>query len=341
MIPANAPNAHCPEQAQEAPWQSELRHACRDLDALLAHLGLSRDDFPQGLDPRPDFPLRVPWPFVARMRPGDPMDPLLRQVLPLAEERRAVDGFVTDPVGDGAAQALPGLLHKYHGRILLTVTGACGVHCRYCFRRHFPYAEANPGTGHLAATRDYLLQHPEVQEVILSGGDPLSLPDSRLETLIRALEDIPHLSRLRLHTRQPVVLPSRVTDGLVQMLESTRLRPVVVVHINHAQEIDATLGMALARLRKAGVALYNQAVLLAGVNDTLAAQQALAEKLFDSGVQPLYVHLLDRVSGAAHFEVAEDEAVALFERLRGRLPGYLMPRLVREEPGAHAKLPRA
>ena len=283
------------------------------------------------------FPVRVPHEYVARMRKGDARDPLLLQVLPTADEDRAVLGFVADPVGDAAAMRAPGVIHKYRGRVLLTLTGACAVHCRYCFRRHFPYADANPAPGEWRAAWDYIAAHVDVSEVILSGGDPLSVADARLADLLERLDAIPHLRRLRIHTRLPVVLPARVTEGLIALLARSRLRPVMVLHINHAQEIDAHLRAAFARLRDAGVSLLNQSVLLSGVNDTEEALAELSEALFDAGVLPYYLHQLDRVAGAHHFAVSDVQALTLIERLRGRLPGYLVPRLARETAGHPSK----
>jgi EF-P beta-lysylation protein EpmB len=271
------------------------------------------------------------------MRQGDPADPLLRQVLPLAEECQAVEGFGLDPVGDLAAHKAPGVLHKYQGRVLLTATGACAIHCRYCFRRHFPYAEANASAEHWREAVNYVTARPDVQEVILSGGDPLTLSDRRLAEFVRTIEDIPHVERLRLHTRLPVVLPERVTQELCAWLSGTRLKTVVVIHANHAQELDATTRAACARIADSGATLLNQSVLLRGVNDSVAALAQLSEGLFAAGVLPYYLHLLDRVQGAAHFDVSECVARQLMAGLNARLPGYLVPRLVREQPGAPGK----
>jgi EF-P beta-lysylation protein EpmB len=322
---------------QTPAWQQELARAISDPAELLAALHLDPAWLPAAQAAARLFPLRVPRGFVARMRRGDPRDPLLRQVLPLAEEHLAAPGFSTDPVGDLAAMASPGVLHKYQGRVLLTATGACAVHCRYCFRRHFPYTESSAGTDHWQAALDYLAQEASLREVILSGGDPLTLSDRRLAEFIRAAAGIAHLERLRIHTRLPVVLPERITPELVRTLSSTRLSTVVVIHANHANEIDDAVIEALARLRAAGVTLLNQSVLLRDVNDSAGALVALSETLFAAGVLPYYLHLLDRVQGAAHFEVPEDEARALMQQLTSRLPGYLVPRLVREIAGAPAK----
>src|SRR5690606_30184537 len=245
---------------------------------------------------------------------------------------------VADPVGDLQAMAGHGVLHKYHGRVLLVATGACAVHCRYWFRRHFPYAEANAAAGQWEAALRYIGSRPEISEVILSGGDPLVLNDRRLSELAHALADIPHLRRLRIHSRLPIVLPSRVDERLLDWLAGTRLSPVLVVHANHPHELDAEVADAAARLRARGVTLLNQTVLLAGANDDPEVLIALSERLFECGIQPYYLHALDRVQGAGHFQ-ADAELPALMQALRARLPGYLVPRPVREEPGQPAKTP--
>ncbi len=320
-------------------WQRELSRAITDPAELLAALGLGMENLPAAQAAARLFGLRVPRGFVARMRPRDPQDPLLRQVLPLGEECLAAEGFNQDPVGDRAAMVTPGVLHKYQGRVLLTVTGACAVHCRYCFRRHFPYQDANPSANHWRETLDYIAADDSIDEVILSGGDPLVLSDPRLAALAESLAEIPHVKRLRLHTRLPIVLPERVNEALLAWLGATRLAPIVVVHANHANEIDESVRAGLARLRKGGVTLLNQSVLLRGVNDDVDALCALSKTLFDAGVLPYYLHLLDRVQGAAHFEVDEGAARRLHAGLNARLPGYLVPRLVREVPGMPGKVP--
>ena len=271
------------------------------------------------------------------MVPGDSGDPLLRQVLPLDAEFQAAPGYGTDPVGDGAAMTVPGVLHKYHGRVLLTATGACAVHCRYCFRRHFPYNEAQAAAAHWQAALDYIRADASIAEVILSGGDPLSLSDRRLQEFVVQLDDIAHVRRLRVHTRVPVVIPARVDSALCAWLRATRLATVIVVHVNHANEIDAAVVAAFAALAAAGARLFNQSVLLHGVNDDVTALAALSERLFAAGVTPYYLHVLDKVAGAAHFAVAPAQAQALHRDLAARLPGYLVPRLVREDAGAAAK----
>jgi EF-P beta-lysylation protein EpmB len=304
---------------------------------LLALLGLP--DEPGSCSAAALFGLRVPRGFIARMRPGDRHDPLLLQVLPVARETEAVAGFSADPLGEAAAMATPGLLHKYAGRVLLTLTGACGVHCRYCFRRHYPYAEANPAGRQWEQARDYIAAHADIHEVILSGGDPLSLSDARLAALADELAAIPHVRRLRIHSRLPVVVPERITDELLAWLGGGRLRPVLVIHANHPNEIDTQVAKALRRVVSAGIPLLNQSVLLHGVNDDLESLCALSETLFTAGALPYYLHQLDPVQGAAHFAVGSDQARALLAGLRTRLPGYLVPRLVREEAGAPGKTP--
>lgn len=331
MIPRTEVLQHTPA------WQQALAKAIQSPRELLELLELDQKIPVAGHPAAQHFPLRVPHGFVARMTKGDPHDPLLRQVLPVDEEGRLAPGYSTDPLEEIDAMPVPGLLHKYAGRVLLTLTGACGVHCRYCFRRHFPYGDANPSPDRWQQALDYIASRDDVHEVLLSGGDPLSLSDRRLADLADGLNAIPHLKRLRIHTRMPVVLPERVDAALLGWLSDSRLTKVMVIHANHANEMDAKVRAAMTALRETGVQLLNQAVLLRGVNDRVRDQVALAETLFDSGVLPYYLHLLDRVQGAAHFEVPEPEARQLLHALQGCLPGYLVPRLAREEPDAPAK----
>ena len=320
-------------------WQQTWRDAVRDPRELLAMLGL--DALADGLSDAAaeQFPLRVPRGFVARMRHGDPTDPLLRQVLPVLEEDRIVPGFGLDAVGDGAARRGGGVIHKYNGRALLIATGSCAVHCRYCFRRHYPYAEDTAAAAGWQEAVALIADDTSIHEVILSGGDPLSLADHKLAELTDALRGIPHLRRLRIHTRLPIVLPERVDAGLLAWLRGLPWPVAVVVHANHANEFDAAVDAALTALRDAGSTLLNQAVLLRGVNDSVEALAALCERGHAAGVLPYYLHQLDRVAGAAHFEVGDAEALALHAALAARLPGYLVPRLVREVAGAPGKTP--
>lgn len=318
-------------------WQKQLVEAVKTVDELLSILGLCESDVRVSKIAGREFPLRVPRSFITRMRPGDPRDPLLLQVLPTAREEEVIPGFGSDPLAESRATPVPGLLHKYRGRALLITTGSCAIHCRYCFRRHFPYSEHRP-QGYRAAM-EYLRSTPEIDEVILSGGDPLAMSDRNLSELAAELETIPHLQRLRIHSRLPVVLPSRVDEHLLQWLTGGRLAPILVIHANHPREIDAEVAAALGRLREAGIVLLNQTVLLRGVNDSSRDLSDLSKNLFAAGVLPYYLHLVDRVRGAAHFEVHEDEARALVRKLLQELPGYLVPRLVREIPGASTKVP--
>lgn len=321
------------------PWQQILANAVRDPAVLLEQLKLPVTLLPAAQQAARQFPLRVPASFLARMEVGNPDDPLLRQVLPLHAEMDVYADDAIDPVGDQAAMVAPGVLHKYTGRVLLVVTGACAIHCRYCFRRHFPYAEANPGSQQWRPALEYIARNPSITEVILSGGDPLSMSDARLAELVEQLQSIPHLQRLRVHTRLPVVIPERITDSLLAWLTGGRLKPVLVLHINHPNEIDAILREALQRLRQQQVVLLNQAVLLKGVNDDTTTLVTLSEQLFAAGILPYYLHQLDRVQGARHFEVEPTRARALQAELRQRLPGYLVPLLVQEISGMDAKLP--
>jgi len=320
-------------------WQQALADAITNPAELLELLGLDRDLLPGMQAAARDFPLRVPRGFAARMRRGDPSDPLLLQVLPGAVELVPAPGFGVDPVGELDSRQGHGLLHKYSGRSLLIATGACAIHCRYCFRRHFPYPDETASSHSWQGAIDQLKSDASVQEVILSGGDPLSLSDRRLSQLTTALAEIPHVRRLRIHTRQPIVLPERVDGGLLGWLDSIPLQKVIVLHANHAREIDGTVVKACRDLAGTGTMLLNQSVLLAGVNDTAEALADLSEALIAAGVLPYYLHVLDRVSGASHFDVPESVACDLVGQLVARLPGFLVPKLVRELPGKPSKTP--
>jgi len=331
MIPTSLPSRQPPA------WQQALQDAVTDPAELLALLGLG----PEWLEPSRAaarrFPLKVPRGFVDRMRRGDPSDPLLLQVLPLGAELEEVEGYVTDPVGDLKAKAGPGLLHKYQGRALLVTTGACAIHCRYCFRRHFPYDEENASRAGFAPALDAIRADRSISEVILSGGDPLTLSDRRLTALFDGLRSIPQVRRVRIHSRLPIVLPERIDTTFLETWSALPLQKVVVVHANHAREIDDAVRHAIAGLRAADTTLLNQTVLLRGINDRVSDLVELSETLFDAGVLPYYLHLLDRVAGAAHFDLPLEDAQRLAGDLAAHLPGYLVPRLVREEPGAPAK----
>lgn len=320
-------------------WKNALSTAIRDPAELLALLELPDELLPAAYKAAESFPLRVPRDYLTRIEKGNVEDPLLRQVLPLGEELIETSGFNCDPVGDAHASVQPGLLHKYHGRVLLTLTGGCAIHCRYCFRRHFPYGEENPGRDGWQGVVDYLKKHPEVDELILSGGDPLLLDTPQLKRLTDQLLTLPQLKRLRLHSRLPLVLPERVDQALIDWLTYLPWQPVLVIHTNHPNELGEEQHLALMQLKQAGLTLLNQSVLLRGINDSADTLHQLSEKLFSCGVLPYYLHQLDRVSGAAHFEVNDKRARQLLQTLQTTLPGYLVPRLVRELSGEPNKQP--
>ena len=318
-------------------WQTALANAIKDPKELLAQLGLTDRLTAIDATALKQFPLRVTQSYINKMRHGDPLDPLLRQVFPLIDEDITDDNFVTDPVGDQLAITSPGILQKYHGRALLLTTGACAIHCRYCFRRHFPYNDSNPLASQWQQTLTTLQQDESLNEVILSGGDPLALSDQKLTQMVAELEKIPHIKRLRIHTRLPVVLPERINADLLAWIKSTRFQVVMVIHANHSQELTQPEADALEALAQAKVQLLNQAVLLKGVNDSVEALTMLSERLIDVGVLPYYLHLLDPVAGAGHFDVSEELGIALIKQLRTKLSGYLVPRLVREQQGENSK----
>jgi len=316
-----------------ADWQFELANAITSVDELLYELELEQSE--NRLVRQSAFRLLVPRAYVKKMQKGNADDPLLMQVLPVAAENIA-SGF-TDPVGDLNAMATPGLLHKYQGRALLVTTGACAIHCRYCFRRHFPYSASNPRKNEWKQALDYLHTHNDIHEVILSGGDPLVLDNAKLAELFTALEHIPHIQWLRIHTRLPVVLPSRIDDELITLLQKLRFRITFVIHANHANELMFDELEALQRLRSSGITLLNQSVLLKGVNDCGTSLATLSKRLYEAGVLPYYLHLLDPVRGAMHFDVPQYRAIEILDKLKKELPGYLLPRLVREIPGEASK----
>lgn len=320
-------------------WQQRWREAIRDPRELLRQLGLDPVALGVSDEAAGHFAVRVPQGFAARMRHGDRHDPLLRQVLPITDELKIVPGFSLDAVGDGAAKKATGVIQKYRGRALLVTTGSCAINCRYCFRRHFDYGTENAAREGWRDAVDAIAQDPDIDEVILSGGDPLSLATHKLVELTQALRHIPHLRRLRIHSRLPVVLPERVDGELAQWLGSLPWPVAFVIHANHANEFDATVDAAMARLREAGATLLNQAVLLRGVNDSIEALQALSERSFAAGVLPYYLYQVDRVEGVAHFEVDDDTAKNLHAQLTARLSGYLVPKLVREISGDSSKRP--
>lgn len=318
-------------------WIQQLAEAITNPDELLQILNLENHLASQeGCEARQLFPLRVPMPFISRMKKGDPLDPLLLQVLTAKAEFDVHPGFSTDPLEEQDNE-IPSLLHKYHNRALLLVKGGCAVNCRYCFRRHFPYEDNKGNKNNWLMAVDYIKNHTELNEIIFSGGDPLMAKDHELDWLISQLEDIPHISRLRIHTRLPVVIPERITDALCERLARSRLQVIMVTHINHANEIDEAFTRSMQKLKKAGVTLLNQSVLLRQVNDNVTALMNLSNALFDAGILPYYLHVLDKVQGAAHFLVSDIEARQLIQQLLSKVSGYLVPKLAREIGGEPSK----
>ena len=319
-------------------WQQALANSIRDPKELFKLLELDERQLPNALRACNDFALQVPRAFVDRMVKGDWNDPLLQQILPQGRELDIHPGFSNDPLLEIADNPVSGLIHKYQGRVLLVVSGGCAINCRYCFRRHFPYQNNNPSSSEWQAALDYIGQDSSITEVILSGGDPLAANDKRLTDLANRIAAIPQVDTLRVHTRMPIVIPQRISSAAIDWLTSTRLKPVMVIHCNHPNEIDEDVVNALQTLRQAGVTLLNQTVLLAGINDSVDTLNNLSKRLFTAGVLPYYLHLLDKVNGSAHFDVAEQRAQELIGELRGQLPGYLVPKLVREQAGAMSKM---
>jgi EF-P beta-lysylation protein EpmB len=331
-------SSHSSQQGRRTGWQAEMASCITSPEELVSELGLDPGLIAAARRAGSTFRLRVPRSFVGRMRPGDVTDPLLRQVLPLAAELDDAPGYISDPVGERSAARAPGLLQKYRGRALLLTTSACASHCRYCFRREFPYSEQADESARWAAALAEIERDTSLEEIILSGGDPLSLSNRRLRVLTEALERIEHVRRLRVHTRQPIVLPARVDRGLIDWLHSINRPVVVVLHAHHPNEIDAEVRAACAGLRNGGATLLNQTVLMQGINDDASVLANLSRRLFEAGVLPYYLHALDPVRGAAHFAVPDDRARQIAGDLSALLPGYLVPRLVREVRGAPAKV---
>ncbi len=322
----------------EKSWQKDLREVVTDPEKLLTLVNIVPDAYLQHFKARKLFPVRVPLSFINRMKKGDFDDPLLKQVMPLSSEFLLANGYSADPLNEHDTVA-EGLLHKYKNRVLMIVKSACAVNCRYCFRRHFPYQDNSPNKKRWQSALDYIAAHHEISEVIFSGGDPLMADDDHLVWLIDQIEQIPHVSRLRIHSRLPVVIPNRITTKLVTLLKHSRLKATMVLHINHPNEINHELVEALEPLREARIPLFNQSVLLRGINDDAQVLINLSEALFDAGIQPYYLHLFDAVQGASHFDVEEADAVTIVKKMLASLPGFLMPKLVREIAGQANKTP--
>ncbi len=324
---------------ESATWHDSLSAAIRDAEVLLRRLELPTTLLESARNAATQFSVMVPESYLKRMQPGDPRDPLLLQVLPRGDELHEVPGFVDDAVDDLGARTAPGLLQKYHGRALMIITGACAVHCRYCFRRHYPYSDEPKTLEQWVPALQAIAADETIHEVLLSGGDPLMLTDHRLQELFQKLSVIPHLRRLRIHSRLPIVLPDRVTDRLVTILTSTRLTPLMVVHANHPRELTGDCAESVRKLVRSGITTLNQAVLLRGINDTAEVQLELCERLVDLGVVPYYLNQLDRVRGTAHFEVDDATGLKIIAELRQRLPGYAVPQFVRDQQGWSHKRP--
>lgn len=318
-------------------WQQQLAEAFNNIEDLCHYLHLPQDILPVSATAGRRFPLRVPLSFAASMEKGNPHDPLLRQVLPVNDELLDYPGFSADPVGDLQAATESGVLHKYQSRVLFINTGSCAINCRYCFRRNFPYADLQLSKQKEDAAIRYIEQNPGISEAILSGGDPLVLNDARLSRLIQQLGRIKHLKRIRIHSRLPVVLPARITEALIDTLRQSPAQIILVIHCNHANEINERVISACAALKNNGITLFNQSVLLRGVNDTAEQLCELSERLFSHGIIPYYLHLLDKAIGTGHFEVCEQEALTLMRQVQAILPGYLVPKLVKEVAGMASK----
>ncbi len=322
----------------EKSWQKDLREVITEPKQLLALLNIAPDDYLQHFKARTLFPVRVPISFIKRMKKGDINDPLLKQVMPLTKEFTITNGYLEDPLEEHDTVA-EGLLHKYKNRVLMIVKSACAINCRYCFRRHFPYEDNSPNKKRWQSALEYISQHTEISEVIFSGGDPLMANDEHLSWLVAQIEKISHVTRLRIHSRLPVVIPNRITKKFVKLLSDSRLKPTIVLHINHPNEINQELIEAIEPLRLARIPLFNQSVLLKGINDNAQTLVNLSETLFDAGIQPYYLHMFDAVQGAAHFDVSEEESVEIAKTMLASLPGFLMPKLVREIAGQANKTP--
>lgn len=332
MIPGSATSLDSPS------WQEQLTASIHHPRELFDLLELDAIHLREALAAHGDFQLRVPHAYLSRIKKGDPNDPLLRQILPVGEELLAVPGYSKDPLSEQQANPVPGLIHKYHGRLLLIVSPNCAVNCRYCFRRHFPYQENRPARPQWQNALDYIAGDKSISEVIYSGGDPLATGDNQLQWLTEQIAGIRHVKRLRVHTRLPVVIPDRITDSCLRWLTGTRLQTSMVIHSNHPNELDESVGASLLALKAAGITVLNQSVLLAGINDDPATLAHLSERLFEFGTLPYYLHQLDRISGAAHFAVSDETARELHRQLLASLPGYLVPKLVREIPEAPSKI---
>jgi L-lysine 2,3-aminomutase len=327
-----------PHLTKEKPWQTALRTAVTDPQELFQLLDLDNKLLEAAYAAAALFPLKVPRSLITRMQKRNIHDPILQQILPLGIEKNHIEGYSTDPLQEKSVNPIPGLLHKYHGRVLLTLTGICGINCRFCFRRQFPYADNNPGTQGWREVLDYIAADPSIVEVILSGGDPLIVSDHLLSEFSKKLTLIPHLKRLRIHSRMPIVLPERITSELIQWCTDSPLKIILVTHCNHPQELYGPITKAMQSLTHVGVTVLNQTVLLKGINDNAQTLIHLSEALFAANILPYYLHVLDKVQGTAHFDLDYSIAKELHWQITKQLSGFLVPKLTREEPGAPAKI---
>jgi EF-P beta-lysylation protein EpmB len=322
---------------QSLSWQEQLAQAIRKPADLLEFAGLEADSIGYSQQAIRQFPVRVPFAFANRIKKNDPNDPILRQVFPYKAEEDEATGFINDPLAELNVQPVHGLLQKYNSRVLSITTGACAVHCRYCFRRHYPYQESSSSSKHWQASLDHIKDDSSIEEVILSGGDPLTLSDRRLQEICASIANIKHIKRIRFHTRLPIVLPARVTTTLLKQITDNDKSIIFVIHSNHANELDNSVSTIIKRLQEFDILVLNQSVLLKNINDSVTALINLSERLIENNVIPYYLHLLDPVAGAAHYDVSLDDAQSLMEEMQARVSGYLVPKLVKEEVGASSK----
>lgn len=323
---------------QSLSWQEQLAQAIRQPNDLLEYVGLMPNSIGFSEESINKFPIRIPHAFADRIQRNNPDDPILRQVFPYIDEEKETEGYVNDPLAESNVQPVQGLLQKYNSRVLSITTGACAIHCRYCFRRHFPYQDSSTTGAHIQESLDYIQADKSINEVILSGGDPLSLSDRRLIEFCQSLSQISHIKRIRFHTRIPVVLPARISELLIKRLSECAATIVFVLHINHANEIDESVVNNIKTLQRANIMVINQSVLLKGVNDNAETLIALSERLVENQVTPYYLHRLDPVAGAAHFDIKESEAINIIKKMQASVSGYLVPKLVKEISGANSKV---
>ncbi len=346
MIPRNLSENQC-QNHSEKPTESQNQTKSKvqvgthftDPVNLLEQLDLSPEQMQFSPQANQDFQFKVPKAYVDKIQKGNPKDPLLLQIFPVQQELEYKQGYSRDPLAEAQSLFQPGLLQKYDGRALLLVTPACTINCRYCFRRHYPYDDKGHFWTQINNNIQLINQDDSINEVILSGGDPLSLSNERLAALFHSLEAIPHLKRIRIHSRFPVVEPNRIDDEFLEILASSHLQIIMVLHINHTQEIGTDSKVSLEKLHNQKTILLNQSVLLRGVNDDVDILRQLSEILIENHIIPYYLHMLDRVQGSAHFEVSDEDAVQIHQQLRGVLSGYMLPQLVREIAGEKSKFP--